>query len=176
MSDQDRYGHVLEGDRPGLRFVRRLRHRPERVWRALTESEHLRSWMPCDVVGERAAGARLQLPFWPEVAARYEIEGPVLEGEIRVWDPPRVFEWIWDADVLRFELEPDGDGTVLTLTTWIANPADPPMHLVAAGYHTCLDHLGRLLDTGSAPSVAEADPTPLEAAYAERMGTPVSGT
>ncbi len=39
----------------------------------------------------------------------------------------------------------------------------------AAGYHVCLDHLARLLDTGSAPSVADADPSALEARYAEAV-------
>lgn len=28
-------------------------------------------------------------------------------GEIRIWQPVTVFAWTWDADVLRWELEPD---------------------------------------------------------------------
>lgn len=46
-------GRVHPGDPPALEFVRRLAHPMERVWRALTEREHLLSWMPCDIIGDR---------------------------------------------------------------------------------------------------------------------------
>ena len=70
---------LLEADgQVGLRYVRRLAHPPEKVWRALTESEHLRHWLPCDIVGERRAGAPIELPFWPEHVESYGIEDPVL--------------------------------------------------------------------------------------------------
>lgn len=32
-----------------LRFARRLPHAPEKVWRALTEPEHLSVWFPTDI-------------------------------------------------------------------------------------------------------------------------------
>ncbi len=63
----------------------------------------LRHWMPCDIVGERRAGAKLELPFWPENVEGYHLEDdPVLYGEIEVWDPPRRFDWTWDGDRLSF--------------------------------------------------------------------------
>ncbi len=38
---------------PGdVRFSRRLPHPPEKVWRALTEAEHLAAWFPTTVEGE----------------------------------------------------------------------------------------------------------------------------
>ncbi|MEU0312671.1 SRPBCC domain-containing protein [Nocardioides sp. NPDC006273] len=115
-------GDVLrDGERTGLRYVRLLRHSPEKVWRALTESDGLRHWFPTDIVGERTVGGRLSLPFWPEgleLASTAEaIEGMgvdpggyVSEGELRVRDPPRAFEFTWGmdgradlTDLLRFE-------------------------------------------------------------------------
>lgn len=44
-----------------------------------------------------------------------------MTGRIRVWDPPRVFEHEWsqpvltdtESGVVRYELAPDGDGTLL---------------------------------------------------------------
>lgn len=162
--DEQPMGEILAGERPALRFVRRFRHRPEKVWRALTQSEHLRHWMPCDLVGAREAGAVLEVPFWPDVVAKYEIAEPVVRGEIRAWEPPRLFEWVWDTDVLRWELEPDGDTTVVTLTVWI-DPAGAPAWSAAAGYHVCLDHLRLVLDTGIAPSIAAADPSAWEERY-----------
>ena len=64
---------VLDDDgRVALRFRRRLPHPPEKVWRALTESEHLQHWMPCDLVGERRAGRRQlgeEIASWNRLAA-----------------------------------------------------------------------------------------------------------
>lgn len=164
MTASNPLGHV-ERTATGwlLRFERRLRHSPEQVWRALTETEHLRHWLPVDIVGERRAGAALELPFWPDVVERYGIETPTLPGEIRVWDPPRTFEWTWDADVIRFELAPDGDDTLLVLTTWAA--PEPHATRVGAGYHTCLDNLASVLATGTAPRLVDADTAALEARY-----------
>lgn len=94
---------IRKDDRVGLRFVRRYHHPIERVWRALTESDQLRFWMPCDIVGERRAGARITLPFWPGHVAKYSITEPVLDGEIQVWEPPTRFGWTWGGDVLLWE-------------------------------------------------------------------------
>lgn len=157
-------GRLLPGDPPALEFVRRLGHPAEKVWRTVTERAHLRSWMPCDIIGERREGAELQLPFRPEVLEQHGFDDPGLTGSIRVWEPPKVFEWSWDTDVVRFEIEPDGDHTVLTLTTWLSGKDAGPAQ-TAAGYHVCLDHLAQVLDTGSAPSVAEVDPSALVARY-----------
>ncbi|WP_432420569.1 SRPBCC domain-containing protein [Nocardia carnea] len=43
-----------------------LAHPPAKVWRALTESEHLRHWFPADILGERRAGAEVRFRLWPE--------------------------------------------------------------------------------------------------------------
>jgi len=163
---------LLEADgRVGLRFVRHLAHAPEKVWRALTDSEHLQHWMPCDIVGERRAGATVELPFWPEHVEAYDIEDPVLAGEIRVWDPPNVFEWTWDSDLLRWELVPDGDGTVLTFTTWFGEPDRAGAANAGAGYHVCLDHLVELLDTGTVAQPLVSTPVaPWEERYRELTG------
>ena len=84
MSVEDQpLGEVLrDEDKWVLRYERVLRHPSEKVWAALTESEHLRHWMPCDIVGDRRAGADLRLPFWPAQVERYAIEEPVLHGKV----------------------------------------------------------------------------------------------
>ena len=92
-----------------------------------------------------------------------------LEGEIRVWDPPSVFEWTWHTDVLRWELAPEGDGTRLTLTTWLG-VMGPGTAKVAAGYHACLANLEELLDTGKTETpLIEVDVAPLERRYEEQV-------
>lgn len=149
-----------------VRFERHLRHAPPKVWRALTESEHLAHWLPCDIVGDRRPGAPIRLVFWPPQIEKYGIDSPELPGQIRTWDPPHVFEWTWDTDVLRWELEPTDDGTRLTFTTWLGPDPEGTAN-AAAGYHVCLDQLTELLDSGTAGPLVEADAhvEPLQRAY-----------
>ncbi|MEZ5138617.1 MAG: SRPBCC domain-containing protein [Acidimicrobiales bacterium] len=147
-----------------VRFERRFAHPRPKVWAAITESEHLAHWLPCDIVGERAAGATVSLPFWPAHVERYQIPTPVLDGRIEVWDPPAVFEWWWSTDRLRFELEEIEGGTVLRFATWLG-PVGHGAANTAAGYHACFGNLRRLLDAGTAPPLVDVDVAPLEAAY-----------
>jgi uncharacterized protein YndB with AHSA1/START domain len=162
-------GTILrDGDRVGLRYERRFAHPPEKVWRALTESDHLAHWMPCDLIGERREGAAIELRMWPAEVAKHEIEEPSLFGTIRVWDPPHVFEWTWDVDLLRWELEPTDEGTRLTFTTWLGE-SDYEVAQTAAGYHFCLDALVSLLDTGSATPLVDLDTAAMEARYRDLL-------
>jgi uncharacterized protein YndB with AHSA1/START domain len=85
-----------------LRYRRRLSHAREKVWRALTEDEHLAAWFPTTVEGTRAAGAPLHFAF-------REAEGEPFDGEMLAFDPPSLMELRWADDLLRFEVEPDGD-------------------------------------------------------------------
>lgn len=60
MDDADLGTLTPQGERWKLSFTRRLPHPPTKVWRAVTEAEHLAAWFPQQIVGERRAGARLQ--------------------------------------------------------------------------------------------------------------------
>jgi uncharacterized protein YndB with AHSA1/START domain len=145
-----------------LTFVRQLDHPVEKVWRAITESDLLAAWFPCDVVGERRAGADIRLLFWPDVVEKYEVAEPDTRGHIEVWEPPTRFELTWEGDHLRWELSPTPTGTTLTLTTVIEDPTIATD--AAAGYHVCLDRLQVRLDSGAAAPLAD-HPKELEAAY-----------
>jgi uncharacterized protein YndB with AHSA1/START domain len=152
-----------------LRFERSLSHPPERVWRALTESDELRHWLPCDIIGPREEGAEVVVPFWDDVAEKHSIEDPVLTGRIVTWDPHRQFAWEWDDELLTFDLEPTPTGTALTLVVRLGAKS-PGADQVLAGYHACLDQLVTLVDTGTAPAFIDIDHTPYEALYAEAVG------
>ena len=137
------YGSLEQnGDRWELRFTRHLAHPPEKVWRALTEPEHLRAWFPADIEGERKQGAMLRFVF-------REDEAPTIEGEMLRYDPPRLLELRWADETLRFELVADGDGTMLTFVNRFDELGKAARD--AAGWHACLDALGSDLD-GTAPS------------------------
>ncbi|MFN8025941.1 MAG: SRPBCC family protein [Acidimicrobiia bacterium] len=164
-------GRLTAGDPPVLEFERTLHHPIDKVWHAVTSRDHLHAWFPCDVIGERRAGAEVQAPFWPEVTAKMGFDDPGLTGRITVWEPPRVFEWLWSTDTIRFELTPRGDDTVLRLTVHVVD-LTAGVVATAGGYHVCLDHLAQVLDTGDAPCVIDADHETLELAYSEAFGLP----
>jgi uncharacterized protein YndB with AHSA1/START domain len=137
------YGRLeqREDGRWQLRFTRRLAHPVDRVWRALTEPEHLERWFPSTIEGERAAGAPLRFAFPGDPVAP-------IEGEMLVFEPPEVMELRWGPDVLRFELQPTGEGTELTLIDVLEDRGKAARD--GAGWHTCLDALEASLAGASA--------------------------
>ena len=163
---------VRDGDRVGLRFERHYPQPVERVWRAITVSEEIRQWMPCDLIGERRTGATITLPFGAAETEKYAIAEPVLTGRIEIWEPPSVFQWTWDKDVLRFELSAAGDGTRLVFTTWPESSDLGEAASAAGGYHLCLAELAALLDAAEVPAVVDLDVIAFryEQTYRDRLG------
>jgi len=101
---------VTEG-RCALRLTRRYEAAPGEVWRALTEPESLSRWLARPRAVELAAGGAFELEL-PDATR--------IGGRVREVEPERVLEVDWrpageDASVVRFELNADGDGTVLVL-------------------------------------------------------------
>jgi len=92
-----------------LRFERRLAHPAEKVWAALTDPAELSHWFPQDVEADLRPGGTMRFTF-------RNGEAPPFDGEVLVYDPPRVFAYRWAADVLRWDLRPDGGGCLLTFT------------------------------------------------------------
>ena len=128
------YGDLeqLDDGRWRLRFTRTLPHPPEKVWRALTEPEHLAHWFPTTIEGERAAGAHLRFAF---PAGQL----PAFEGEMTAYEPPSLLELRWGPDLLRLELRPVEQGTELTLLDTLEALGKAARD--GTGWHTCLDAL-----------------------------------
>lgn len=166
MTPERALGNIERGDgRATLRFTRNLTHPPEKVWRALTESEHMRWWMPVDMIGDRAAGATVRMVFWPDIVEAKGLEPDARTATIEVWEPQRTFEFLWHGSRIRFDITPTSTGSELSLTVNI--DSDDPDVLVdnAGGYHLWMDHLETLMDTGSSPPIADADSTILNDQY-----------
>ncbi|MFC4857590.1 SRPBCC family protein [Actinophytocola glycyrrhizae] len=139
--------HTVNGE-PTLRFERRLRHSPAKVWRAVTDPAELAHWFPAAVEAQLRPGAPMRFTFPEEAVVDSEWDGEVLEV-----DEPRVFMFRWSADVLRIELIPDGDGCRLVFTQTIGGGQVGLLGAgrTAAGWDTCLDTLVARLDGTSAP-------------------------
>lgn len=120
-----------------LVLVRDLRHAPAKVWEALTDPEQLRQWAPYDA--DRSLGA-------VGTAKLTTVGAPslhVTETRVKRADPPRLLEFSWGGQDIRWELEPlGGGGTRLTL--W-HNIDRGFIAWGAAGWHICLDVLDRLV-------------------------------
>lgn len=135
-----------DGETWTLVMVRHLRHRPERVWAALTEPEHLKEWAPFDADRSLAvAGNRVKL-------TTVGTPGPLVSETLVIRaEAPRVLQYNWGDREVRWELEAVADGTRLTLWNNIDRNF---IAMGAAGWHVCLavlDHglegtlLGRLV-------------------------------
>ena len=157
-----------EGENWTLILVRELRHSPEKVWQALTDPVHLREWAPFDAdVSLGTAGNTVKLTT---VGAPRLL---VTETTVTRADAPRALEYNWGGNEMRWELEPLGDGTRLTLWTSINRRF---IAMGAAGWHICLDILDHLL--GGQPIGRRVGPEArkfsgfqrLHAEYAELFG------
>lgn len=163
-------GEIMRGaGQTTLHFARHLTHAPLKVWSALTQPDHMRWWMPVDMIGERAVGATVRMVFWPDLVEKKGLDPDAGTATIQVWDPPRVFEWVWHGSRARFEIIPTADGCTLELLVEFDD--DDPDTIVdnAGGYHLWMDHLATLLNAGSSPPIADGDAGPLQAAYRAQL-------
>jgi uncharacterized protein YndB with AHSA1/START domain len=127
-----------EGEKWTLVLVRELAHPPAKVWKALTEPEHLREWAPFDADRSLGTVGTAKLTTVGAPAPQ------VAETRIKHADAPRLLEFEWGGQDIRWELEPKaGGGTRLTL--W-HNIDRRYIAMGAAGWHICLDVLARSLD------------------------------
>jgi uncharacterized protein YndB with AHSA1/START domain len=147
------------GDHWRLRFTRRLRHSPDQVWRALTEPEHLAAWFPARISGEWTVGGELHFT---------DPRAPEFSGEVRVVEAPRVLEFTWGTDLLRFEIAPTPDGCTLTLLDTLDEVGKGARD--AAGWHVCLDALERALDGNAAQPDINRHWTALHRQYVAEFG------
>src|SRR2546423_3464325 len=124
------------GEQWTLVLVRDLPHPPAKVWKALTDPEHLREWAPFN--SDRNLGT--------VGAAKLTTVGAptphVSETRVTRADAPKVLEYNWGGNDIRWELEATGLGTRLTL--W-HNFDRRFISMSAAGWHMCFDVLDHLL-------------------------------
>lgn len=137
---------TYEGDTATIAFERRLRHPVHEVWKALTDPEQLARWYMTTVHEAARPGGSID---YVSGISRFHVTGKVL-----AWDPPRLFEHEWNVEprkelpkgersVVRWELAPDGDGTILRVThTRLTRPTSFGF---VSGLHVFLDRLEQQL-------------------------------
>jgi uncharacterized protein YndB with AHSA1/START domain len=143
-----------DGETWTLVLVRDLHHAPDKVWRALTDPAELRGWAPFDADGSLGTtGASVKL-------TTVGVPGPhVTETTVTRADAPRVLEYNWGGQHLRWELAPVTGGTRLTL--W-HNIDRRYIAMGAAGWHVCFDVLDQRLSGQSAARIVGPDAMKIE--------------
>jgi uncharacterized protein YndB with AHSA1/START domain len=128
-----------------LRFERRLRHAPERVWKALTTGDGLACWLAeADI--EAVPGGRMELnfrqpdhEFMPDVPEKRR-----QSNEVLVVEPFTRFEHTFGSNsesVVSWRLTPDGDGTHLTLIHRVPEAWEGARSNVLSGWHHHMEGL-----------------------------------
>ena len=149
-TETSRMGDVkVDGDRATLTFRRYLHHPRETVWKAITETHETSKWYLSAARIEGREGGSVEFS-----AGQGRVTGRIL-----VWDPPHILEHEWNVDrpgypkgvygVIRWELLPDGENTILRLVH-----RDLPGQVgpnFAPGVHAILDRFEAYLDNSPLP-------------------------
>ncbi len=145
MTDRETYNpgpatgaHIeKDGEKWTLVLVRELRHSPQKVWQALTDPAELREWAPFDADGSLATtGATVKL------TTAFAPTPNVSDTTVTRAIAPKVLEYNWGGNDMRWQLDAVGTGTRLTLWTSIDRRF---IAMGAAGWHVCFDVLDRRL-------------------------------
>ena len=85
----------------------------EAVWAAITDPAERAAWFGETTIDARVCGSIEMDPADPPAPPDLKH----MSGRILVWDPPFVLEHEWkqrivEEGVVRYELAPDGDGTL----------------------------------------------------------------
>jgi len=155
-----------EDGRYVISFERRLTHPVDRVWAALTRPDELIAWWG-DADIELEEGGRFDVRW---LNTDDDGNTAAMHATIAKLEPERLL--VLDGDIhgrLRWELTPDGDGTLLSFRSTLE--LDPEFTTkVPAGWHFHLDALQRHLDGGSTDLVEIAGWEPVHAAYVAKLG------
>ncbi|MQY23655.1 SRPBCC family protein [Nocardia macrotermitis] len=122
---------VREDGRWALVFTRAFPHAAEAVWAASTEPGELAQWAPYTADRSLAAVGAVTLIM---IDGEAKLELP---GEVSRVERPRLLEYTWGGEVLRWELSESDGGTTVRLTHLLSDRAQAAM--MAAGWHMCLD-------------------------------------
>lgn len=136
----------VHGAHATLAFRRFLPHAPDRVWKALTDPADLQQWFLTEAQVEHRVGGNVDL-----VTSSSKVHAT---GRVLAWDPPRVYEYEWNAapspllpdgekTVVRWELAPTPGGTLLSLTH--RNLTARTARIYHGGMASFLDRLAALL-------------------------------
>ena len=130
-----------------IAWVRHLKHSPERVWRAITDQNEIGQWARGSWDFEPRVGGNIALCLDNSLPPKERVYDP---GLVTAYDPPKLLEFkvsAYAADtaqdgehILRWSVQPDGDGCVLGFTD-IFEPGRRIRNSIVCGWQFMLDQL-----------------------------------
>lgn len=123
-----------DGDTVTVVFHRRYARPVEKVWAALTVPERISDWFANTTIDSVGVGGAMDLDFKDE---NYRSAGRIV-----IFEPMTTFAWEWSeldgskTSLVRWDLEPDGDGCRVTLTHSGLQPSEAKD--VGPGWHAHL--------------------------------------
>lgn len=116
--------------RPAVRFTLHHPRPPHRLWLSLTETRRLDRWFPAHLTLEPLEGGTV---FFGN-----EGFDPML-GTVLAYEEGERLGFTFGTDEVWFDLMPDGDSTLLTMTIYLADRDLAALN--AAGWTNCLSRL-----------------------------------
>ncbi|NJC24288.1 uncharacterized protein YndB with AHSA1/START domain [Arthrobacter pigmenti] len=127
MNTEPMVTRTLADGQPALWFEMRFDASMQVMWKHLTDPAKLKYWFPCELDILPRVGATVTF----KVHRERPVEGTVLEAA-----KPRLLAYTWDEEILRWALEDDDGGSLLTLTNTVREGQD--IARSAAGWHLTL--------------------------------------
>jgi len=147
LIDQDLGTVRREGDTITVVFHRRYARPIVKVWAALTVPERISDWFATTKVDQVGVGGTMDLDFKDENYRSL--------GRIVTYEPMKTFAWEWTeldgskTSLVRWDLEPDGDGCRVTLTHSGLSPSEAKD--VGPGWHAHLQAIEDAADGVETP-------------------------
>ncbi len=122
------------------RLERTLNHPASAVWSMLTEPAQMAQWLAPGSIDQREGGA---------VRIDFADSGTVIDSPVTAFVPQRLLEYSWSSPgqpqrPLRWQLQPEGQGTRLTLSVRLPEDEDPAK--ACAGFEGHLEMLAAALE------------------------------
>jgi uncharacterized protein YndB with AHSA1/START domain len=103
---------------------------PEKIWEAITDSNHVSDWMKFPARIDAHVGGAIFVDFTPDEP---------LSGVICKWEPGRTFAYTWGSSIVEWHIARDLAGSKLRLSHIGVRPKF--LAGIAAGWHAFLDQL-----------------------------------
>jgi uncharacterized protein YndB with AHSA1/START domain len=154
-----------------LTFARQLAQTPQRLWRAITDSREVSTWMAHPATVDARVGGRYFVDFT-------RTGGLDIDGVICGLEPEKRLAYAWGTMVTEWTIEAEGSGCRYRLLLNGLEPGRIPEDAFAAGWHCQLTDLEQYLSAGAPRSDAEARQQwlTLRPPYAERANALLGAT
>ena len=134
----------------GVWFERTSKHSPERLWRAITNSDELTRWL--------GYPARVDLRIGGDYFADFaRTGGGVMDGIIVKLEPGRLLRYAWGTSTVDWTIEPSDSGCRYVFAQHGLYPRPAGEEELVAGWHVWLEDLEQFMDTGAPSTQAEGE-------------------